>query len=44
MASLIQILGLIGVATGITMVSIPAGIIFGGVALVLIGLALEKGR
>lgn len=44
MGSIIQIIGLGLVATGITIVSIPAGIIFGGVALVLIGLALEKGR
>lgn len=44
MASVLQIIGLGLVATGITMVSIPAGIIFGGVALVMIGLALEKGR
>ena len=44
MATFFQVLGLSSVSIGITMFSIPAGIIFAGVAFVLIGLALEKGR
>jgi hypothetical protein len=44
MAMIFQMLGLASVAIGITMWSIPAGIVFAGCALVLVGLALEKGR
>jgi hypothetical protein len=43
-SSLIQFLGLASISIGITLWSIPAGIVFAGVALVLIGLALEKGK
>lgn len=44
MAAILQILGLGAISTGITLLSIPAGIIFAGVALVLLGLSIEKGR
>jgi hypothetical protein len=44
MATVFQILGLASVSIGITLWSIPAGIVFAGVALVLVGLALEKGN
>jgi hypothetical protein len=44
MASIFQFVGLASISIGITMWSIPAGIVFAGVALVLIGLSLEKGN
>jgi hypothetical protein len=43
-SSLFQIIGLITVAVGIGLIWIPAGIIATGVAITLIGLALEKGE
>jgi hypothetical protein len=43
-ATTIQLAGLTAVATGICLMSIPAGIIFIGFALILVGLAIEKGK
>jgi len=42
MGSVLQILGLIAVVTGAAMLMPVAGVLTGGVALILIGLALEK--
>jgi hypothetical protein len=44
LAFVAQITGLVVTAIGITIYSIPAGIIFTGFALILIGLAIEKGK
>jgi len=43
-STLLQIAGLTAVSIGIWLFSIPAGIIFTGFALILIGLAIEKGK
>lgn len=42
--SILQVLGLAAVTLGVTMLYIPAGIIVGGVSLILLGLAIERSR
>jgi hypothetical protein len=42
--TILQIIGLTLTSTGITLLSIPAGIIFAGISFVLMGLALERGK
>jgi hypothetical protein len=44
LATILQVSGLAAVSIGITMFSIPAGIIFAGISFILLGLALERGR
>lgn len=44
MPSVLQILGLAGITAGAAVLALPAGLVVGGVALLLIGLALESGR
>jgi hypothetical protein len=44
LSSFLQIAGLTAVSVGIWLFSIPAGIIFTGFALILVGLAIEKGK
>lgn len=43
-ALILQVCGLVGVSLGVTMLSMPMGVITMGVSLILVGLALEKGR
>jgi hypothetical protein len=43
-ATILQVFGLVGVSLGVTMLSMPIGVITSGVCLILLGLALERGR
>ena len=42
MASIVQILGIVAVTIGAALISIPAGLIVGGVFAIIVGYALEK--
>lgn len=42
MASIIQILGIVAVTLGAGLISLPAGLIVGGVFAIVVGYALEK--
>lgn len=44
MGSILQVLGLAGVVAGAALIAPPAGFIVGGIALLLVGLAVESGR
>ncbi len=44
MGSVLQVLGLIGVTAGAALIALPAGLIVGGIALLMVGLALESVR
>jgi hypothetical protein len=41
-ASIIQILGIVAVTLGAGLISLPAGLIVGGVFAIIVGYALEK--
>lgn len=43
-AGAVQVVGLALIVAGIFAISMPAGIIAGGIAAVLVGVALERGR
>jgi hypothetical protein len=43
-ALILQVSGLVGVSLGVTMLSVPMGVITAGASLILLGLALERGR
>jgi hypothetical protein len=42
-AALLQIAGIVAITAGALLLSIPAGLIVGGVLVILLGLAMEKG-
>jgi hypothetical protein len=42
--SILQVLGLAAVTLGVTMLYIPAGVIVGGVSLILLGVAIERSK
>jgi hypothetical protein len=42
MSSFLQIVGAVAIVAGVTLVSIPAGLIVGGAVIFLLGLALGK--
>lgn len=42
MSSIIQVVGLAAITAGATLIAIPAGLIVGGIACVLIGISLER--
>ena len=42
MSSVLQIVGAATLIAGVTLISVPAGIIMGGAVLILLGLALGK--
>ena len=44
MGSVLQVLGLVAVTTGAALFALPVGLIVGGVALLVVGLALESAR
>ncbi len=44
MPAILQICGAVAVTAGATLFSVPAGFIVGGVFLLLIGLAVERGK
>lgn len=44
MGSVLQVLGLVGVTAGAALIAVPAGLIVGGVALLVVGLAMESVR
>ncbi len=44
MGSVLQVLGLVGVTSGAALIAVPAGLIVGGVALLVVGLAMESVR
>jgi hypothetical protein len=41
-ASIIQILGIVAVTLGAGLISLPAGLVVGGVFAIIVGYALEK--
>lgn len=44
MASVLQILGLVAVMTGVFMFSVPVGVIVGGVLITVIGVMMEPSK
>jgi ammonia channel protein AmtB len=42
MANIIQVVGLVAITAGATLIAIPAGLIVGGIACVLLGISLER--
>jgi hypothetical protein len=42
MSSTLQVVGAVAIVTGVTLISIPAGLIIGGVVIFLLGLALGR--
>jgi hypothetical protein len=42
MSSTLQIVGAVAIVTGVTLISIPAGLIVGGAVVFLLGLALGR--
>lgn len=44
MGGVLQVLGLVAVTAGAGLLALPAGLIVGGVALLIVGLAFESAR
>lgn len=42
LSTILQLVGVAAVVAGVLLLSIPAGVIIGGIALVLVGLAVSK--
>ena len=42
-AALLQVAGIVAITVGAALVALPAGLIVGGVLVILLGLAMERG-